>query len=261
MPTIMSRTDRRALIAALPASLFMLLLGSRLGLAQGSFLDQGKALLNKEGVPGLGGSGAKSALSTGDISSGLKEALRVGCDKTIGQIGKADGFFKDPAIKIPLPGALEKVHSMLSGIGAGGMLDDLQLKMNRGAEQAVPQGKTIFVNSIQSMSIDDARGILSGPADAATQYFKRTTTDPLSKAFHPIVDKSLSSVGAVQQLNAVNAKASSLPFGESVKGFDLTDFVVGKGLDGLFHYIAQEEAAIRANPAARTTGLLKKVFA
>ena len=142
------------------------------------------------------------------------------------------------------------------------MLDDLQLKMNRAAEQAAPKALNIFVDAASKMSITDARAILSGPQDAATQYFKRTTTDSLTKSFRPIVDGTLSQVGAVKAFNGVKSQASSLPFGagQEASSFNLTDFTVGKALDGLFHYLASEEAAIRSNPAARTTDLLKKVF-
>jgi hypothetical protein len=141
------------------------------------------------------------------------------------------------------------------------MLDDLQLKMNRAAEQAAPKALGIFTDAASNMSIGDARGILNGPKDAATQYFRRTTSGKLTSSFRPIVDNSLSSVGAVTALKSVQAKASSLPFGgDSAKSFNLTDFTVGKALDGLFHYLAAEEEAIRTDPAARTTDLLKKVF-
>jgi hypothetical protein len=141
------------------------------------------------------------------------------------------------------------------------MLDDLQLKMNRAAEQAAPKALDIFTDAATKMSISDARGILQGPKDAATQYFKRTTSASLTTSFRPIVDSALSNVGAVTAFKSVQGKASSLPLvGQQVQGFNLTDFTVGKALDGLFHYLASEEAAIRDNPAARTTDLLKKVF-
>jgi hypothetical protein len=156
---------------------------------------------------------------------------------------------------------LQQIAGPLKSVGASGMLDDLQLKMNRAAEEAAPKALDIFTNAIGKMSIGDARGILSGPKDAATQYFRRTTSDELTNAFRPIVDKSLANVGAAGAFKSVQSQAASLPLtGTGVSGFNLTDFTVGKALDGLFHYLAAEESAIRTNPAARTTDLLKKVF-
>ena len=227
--------------------------------AQGSLLDQGKSLLGGMGARGGGPAGA--TLSEGEIGNGLKDALKVASQRVVGQLGKLDGYNGDPAIRIPLPAPLQQIEGPLKSIGASGMLDDLQLKMNRAAEQAAPKALGIFTGAISKMSISDARGILTGPQDAATQYFRRTTSDDLTRSFRPIVDKSLSSVGAVNAFKSVQSRASSLPFaGSSIGGFNLTDFTVGKGLDGLFHYLAVQEEAIRTNPAARTTDLLRKVF-
>lgn len=244
---------RRIILGGLLA---MLPLAAR---AQSSLLDQGKGLLgNLGGSSSTGKAGA--GLSDSDIGSGLKEALKVASQRVVGQLGKTDGYNADSAIRIPLPETLQQIEGPLKSIGASGVLDDLQLKMNRAAEQAAPKALDIFTGAISKMSIGDARGILSGPQDAATQYFRKTTSGDLTKAFTPIVDKSLSSVGAVTALKSVQSKASSLPFGGSAGAFSLTDFTVGKSLDGLFHYLAVQEQAIRTNPAARTTDLLKKVF-
>lgn len=219
-------------------------------------------LLNQ--IPKAGaksGSGASGGLSQNQIGLGLKDALKVASQRVIGRVGKTGGYSDDSAIRIPLPGALEQVRGPLSAVGASGMLDDLVLKMNRGAEQAAPKALNIFVDAASNMSFDDARGILTGPQDSATQYFKRTTSDSLTTSFHPIVDSALTGVGAVSLFKSVQKKASGIPFaGQSVGGFDLTDFTVGKALDGLFHYLAVEEGSIRTNPAARSTELLKSVF-
>lgn len=223
-----------------------------LALAQAKLLEQGKSL--------LGGAGGK--LSANEISGGLKEALKVGSKNVVGRLGKADGYNADPAIRIPLPGPLQKIEGALKALGAAGLLGDLQTKMNRAAEQAAPKALDIFVDAIGKMTIADAQGILSGPQDAATQYFRKTTSDGLTGAFKPIVDSSLSGVGAVSAFKSVQDKAAGIPMaGKSVANFNLTDFTVGKALDGVFHYKGKEEAAIRTNPAARTTDLLKKVFA
>ena len=239
-------------------------------LAQNSLLNEGRDLLGNvpnggvgagSGSAGTASSGAGASLSQGQIGAGLKQARQVAAQKGTAQLGKTDGYNGDPAIRIPLPGPVQKVEGPLKDVGASGMLDDLQVKMNRAAEQAAPKALNIFVNAASSMSITDARSILTGPQDAATQYFKRTTSASLTSSFRPVVDSSLSSVGAVQAFKGVQSKASSIPFaGKDVSGFDLTGFTVGKALDGLFHYMAVEEAAIRTNPAARSTALLKQVF-
>ena len=254
--------SRRALFGALLAAL------PTAALAQGSLLDQGKSLLNgaergaRTGPRSGGGSaGSGAALSQSEIGSGLKDALKVASQRVISRVGKTDGYWGDSAIRIPLPGPVEKVGDALKAVGAGGMVDDLHLKMNRAAEQAAPKALNILVDAASRMSIDDARSILTGPNDAATQYFKRASSQQLTSAFRPVVDSSLSRVGAVKAFNGVKSRAASIPFaGQEVNGFNLTDFTVGKALDGLFHYMAIEEASIRANPAARTTDLLKKVF-
>jgi hypothetical protein len=221
--------------------------------AQTSLLNQGKALLG-------GGKGA--GLSEGEIGGGLKDALKIASERVVGRVGKTDGFWGDPSIRVPLPGPLTQIEGPLKAVGAAGMLDDLHMKMNRAVEAAAPKALDIFTGAVSKMSITDARGILSGPKDAATQYFRRTTSGDLTTAFRPVVDKSLGDVGAVAAYKSVESKATALPLaGSSLKGFNLTDFTVGKGLDGLFHYMAVEEEQIRTNPAARTTDLLKKVFA
>lgn len=219
------------------------------------------ALLNQF----TGGKGQKAAtgagLSQNEIGLGLKDALKLASRHVTGKLGQADGYNGDPAIRIPLPGALQQIQQPLNAIGAGALLDDLALKMNRSAEQAAPKALNIFVDAASGISFDDARAILTGPQDAATQYFRRTTSTSLTGAFHPIVEGALSGTGAMKALNAVQAKAKPLAFlGPAVANFNLIDFTVGKALDGLFHYLAVEEAAIRTDPVARSTDLLKKVF-
>lgn len=255
--------SRRALLAALLAAL------PSAAFAQGSLLDQGKGLLNN--IPGGakpggssnsgGNAGAGAALSQGEIGDGLKDALKVASQRVVGRVGKTDGYWDDSAIRIPLPGPVEKVGGALKAVGAGGMVEDLQIKMNRAAEQAAPKALNIFIDAASKMTITDARSILTGPKDAATQYFKKTSSGALTTAFRPVVDNTLSSVGAVKAFDSVKGRASSMPLaGQEVGSFNLTDFTVGKALDGLFYYMAVEEAAIRSNPAARSTDLLKKVF-
>ena len=223
--------------------------------AQSSFPDQLRGLLNQP--PDV----APTKLSEGQIGLGLKDALKVASQRVIGRIGKLDGYNADPDIRIPLPGALQQIEGTLRAVGVGGILDDLRLKMNRAAEQAAPKALKIFGDAATRITFDDARSILTGPQDGATQYFRGTTSESLATAYRPIIDTSLSGVGAVVVFNAVKARAKTIPFiGQSVVDFSLSDFTLGKALDGLFHYLAVEEVAIRTNPIARTTNLLKQVF-
>lgn len=201
----------------------------------------------------------QSALSVDNIAAGLKDALRVGSETVVTQLGKPDGFNADPAIHIPLPENFKTVRDTLNKIGMSSMLDDLELRLNRAAEVATPKAKALFLQSIKEMTLDDAMGIYKGPDDAATKYFQSKMSQPLTETMHPIVETSLSQVGAVQSYDNVIGKYRSLPFVPDVKA-DLTNYVTEKGMDGIFHYLAREEAAIRQNPAKRTTDLLKSVF-
>lgn len=200
-----------------------------------------------------------AALSTMDISEGLKEALRVGSERVVTQVGRADGFNADPAIHIPLPKKLAEARKVLAKVGLNNVLDDLETRCNRAAEAAAPQAKAIFWKSIREMTLDDARAIFNGPDDAATRYFQRKMTPELTIAMRPVIDDQLAQVGAVRVYQQTLAKAEALPFAPNIKT-DLTGYVAEKAMDGLFHYLAIEEAAIRKNPAKRTTELLRRVF-
>ena len=228
-----------------------------------SWSDLTKGVVNEvtKQVTGEGGStSGMMGLSTEDITAGLKEALRIGSEKVVSQVGQADGYLGDPAIHIPLPDTLKTVHETLSKFGFGALTQDVETRINRAAETAAPEARDVFVQSIQSMTLDDAKKILEGPDDAATQYFQRTMSAPLTERFTPIVERSLAQVGAVQAFDQMISQYKTVPFVPDVKT-DLTAYAVSKALEGLFHYMAAEEAAIRTNPAARTTDLLKKVFA
>ncbi len=219
-------------------------------------LKKGQEML--EGSSGGSGS-ALSNLSTGEIAKGLKEALRVGSGRVIRQVGRRDGYNADPKIHLPLPDSLQTVQSALKSVGMSGMLDDLEMKLNRAAEVAAPKAKKLFVNAIASMTLDDAKRIYNGPKDSATRYFKGKMTKPLAREMAPVVNRSLSQVGAIKSYDNVMGQYKQLPFVPDAKA-NLTDYVVTKGMDGIFYYLAKEEAAIRENPAKRTTALLKKVF-
>ncbi len=226
------------------------------GAAQG-FLDRGKELLK-----GLGSgetSSGVSSLTSGEIATGLREALKVGSERVVASLGAADGFNKAPDVHIPLPENLKKVQSMLGRIGMSGLADDLELRLNRAAEAAVPKARTLFVDAISAMTIDDAKNILNGPKDSATQYFRGKMSTPLAGEMKPIVNDQLSQVGAVAAYDRMMGQYKTIPFVPDVKA-NLTDYVLGKAVDGVFLYLAREEAAIRENPAKRTTEILKKVF-
>ncbi len=222
--------------------------------ASSDLLNRGTEILKS-----LGGGTNPSDLSVGEIAGGLKDALRVGSERVVNQLGAADGFNADPAVHIPLPEKLSGVKSILDTIGMGGLLDDLELKLNRAAEAATPKAKKHFWEAIEGMTIEDAKSIYNGPDDAATRYFQEKMTTPLTEEIRPLVRDSLSEVGAINAYDTVMDKYKSVPLVPDAKA-NLTDYTIEKGLDGLFHYIAVEEAAIRKDPAKRTTELLKKVF-
>ena len=189
----------------------------------------------------------------------MKDALRVGTETVVGQLGQLDGFNADPAIHIPLPDSLKQVNSALSAIGMSSMMDDLELKLNRAAEAATPPAKKLFWDAITAMTLEDVKSIYNGPDDAATRYFQDKMSTPLATEMQPIVENALNQVGAVQTYDAVIGEYSSLPFVPDVKA-DLNKYVVDQGMEGIFHYVAQEEAAIRNDPVKRTTDILQKVF-
>jgi Protein of unknown function (DUF4197) len=199
-----------------------------------------------------------NGLSNDKIIAGLKEALQVSTGKAVQLTGRPDGFLKNQAIKILLPPKLQTIGRGMRMFGMGQQVDELEVGMNRAAEQATPEAKRIFIAAVKRMSFEDARKILTGGDTAATDYFKHASTGDLTEAFSPIVAKSMQRVGVVQQYDRVLASA---PGGSALAGqFDLNKYVVGKTLDGLFLMLGEEERKIRKDPAAQTTALLKEVF-
>lgn len=223
--------------------------------AKSGLLEQGAKLM--ESLPQQGKSPKEP--SVGDMSSAFKEALQIGSERVVGQLGRPDGFNADPAIHIPLPAQLSTVKTILSKAGMSGSIDDLELKMNRAAEAATPKAKKLFWQAISQMTFSDVKTIYSGPEDAATKYFQDKLTPSLAKEMTPIVDSSLSQVGAVQAYDGVMSQYKAMPFVPDVKA-NLTEHVTDKGIAGIFYYLGKEEAAIRKNPARQTTDLLKRVF-
>ncbi len=245
---------RYSLTAALFIFLFAPLWTSYPAEAADNWLQKGSDLLKT-----FGQQGDASTLSTEEISAGLKDALRVGTDNVVNQLGQVNGFYEDPAIRIPLPDQIDNIKSMLDKLGLSGQLQELEVRLNRAAEKATPRAKALFLQAITEMTFDDVRSIYNGPKDAATQYFRKKMSPELAREMEPVVTETLSQVKAVQTYDRIMKDYQSIPFVPDVNA-NLTDYVVEKGMDGIFYYVAKEEAAIRTNPAKRTTDLLKRVF-
>jgi len=200
-----------------------------------------------------------SAVTAGDISGALRDALRVGSERVVSTLGRHDGFNNTPDVHIPLPATLRRVQSGLSRVGASGLADDLELRLNRAAEAAVPKAQGLFMDAISQMTISDAHGILNGPDDAATQYFRGKMSEPLAAEMKPIVEEELAQAGALSAYDRMMDSYRAIPFVPDASA-NLTDYVLDRTIDGIFLYLGREEAAIRNDPAKRTTALLKRVF-
>jgi hypothetical protein len=199
------------------------------------------------------------ALSTEEIASGLKEALMVGSNNSASKGGALDGFLKNEAIKLLFPPEAVKVEQRLRQLGMGQLCDNFVTALNRGAEDAVKQAGPIFVNAIKQMTIQDALGILKGDKDAATQYLKRSSTTALAAAFKPVIINSLEKTNATKYYTELANTYNKIPLVQRVNP-DLSDFATQKAIDGIFTLVADEEAKIREDPAARVSDLLKRVF-
>ncbi|WP_370338538.1 DUF4197 domain-containing protein [Parvularcula marina] len=245
------KPTRRYLLGLLPAGL----------LAACTTAEQ-EAILGAV-LSGTGTTGGTSGVTSAEAAQGIRAALEQGILSAIAQVGRNDGYFRDGRIHIPLPSRLASIQSQLRPLGLSGLLDDLELQINRGAEVAAPQAKSIFLDAIRSLSISDAIGIVNGGPTSATDYFERRTTPALTSLFTPVMESALQRAGAIQTFDNLVASLRNVPLapqlGADAKN-DLIEHGVGKGLDGLFYYIGQEEAAIRSNPAKRTSEILKRVF-
>ncbi|WP_234084140.1 DUF4197 domain-containing protein [Azonexus sp. R2A61] len=199
------------------------------------------------------------AISSGDASAGVKEALAKGADFAVASLGKSDGFLGNDKVKIPLPGYLQKAESALRMFGMGKQADQLVETMNRAAENAVAEAKPVLSDAIKRMTVQDAKAILTGGDDSVTQYFRRTTSDQLAARFMPIVKKQTGKLQLADQYNAFAGKAASAGLVDK-KDADLDSYVTQKAMDGLFLMIAEEEKKLRANPVAAGSAVLKKVF-
>jgi hypothetical protein len=200
-----------------------------------------------------------SDLSNAEASNGLKQALIQGANKAVSNLGAVNGFFGNKQVKIPLPETMQKAEKAMRMFGMGKQADEFVLKMNRAAEAAVPEAKALLIDSVKKMTLDDAKGILTGPPDSATQYFKRTTSLPMGEKFLPIVKSATEKVQLAQQYNKFAEMGSKYGLVKK-EDANLEQYVTQKTLDGVYLMMAQEEAAIRKNPVGQASSLIKKVF-
>ena len=212
------------------------------------------------------GSGSASEANPGtsdltqvEMGQGIREALAKGVEKAVGQLGRQGGFLNDSQVRIPLPGNLQKVEHVLRGLRQERLADEFVETINHAAERAVPEATEVFYGAIKRMSVDDVRGIVNGPNDAATQYLRRSSSEELTTRFRPIVEGATDKAGvtvAYKQMMDRAGPMAQLAVGDT----DLDGYITDKALDGLFIKIAEQEKLIRTEPYARTTDLLKKVF-
>lgn len=209
-----------------------------------------------QALPIITGVRGSAAVPDSRVALGLREALKVSAANAVTRTGRIDGFFKNEAIKILMPERLRSVERGLRAIGYGNKVDEFILAMNRAAERAAASAKPIFVDAVQKMTIDDARGILTGGDTAATEYFRAHTEEGLGMAFLPIVQQATGEFGVTRQYKDL---VQGLPFGNA-QAPDIDEYIVGKTLDGLFTVLGDEEKKIRKDPAARVTAILREVF-
>ncbi|HET8808118.1 MAG TPA: DUF4197 domain-containing protein [Methylophaga sp.] len=217
------------------------------------FKDAGKLMLGQESnVAGL---------DNDTMINGLREALEIGSRRAISTIGQQGGYLNNPEIRIPLPPRVQQASDLMRQFGMDQLADDFETSINRAAEHAAPQATELLINAIKTMTIEDAREILQGEDDAATRYFEDKTRPQLVTLFSPVVDNALNQVGATRYYNQLDDQMQAIPMLGQNLNMDLTQYVTDQALTGLFVMLAEEEQNIRENPAARTTDLLKEVFA
>lgn len=198
-------------------------------------------------------------LSGRDATAGLKAALDSGAAVAVASLGRTDGFWANPKVRIPLPDQLQRVRSALRLMGKAEEVDALELAINRAAEQAVPQAKTLLTNAVKSLSVDDAKQILRGGDDSVTQFFKSKTAAQLSERFLPIVRRVTEKSGLAQQYNALAGQGAAFGLVKPEQA-TVERYVTQKALDGLYTMIAEEERKIRANPLAAGNDIVRRVF-
>jgi hypothetical protein len=199
-----------------------------------------------------------SSLSNQEAGTGMRDALTQGAGKAVELLGRPGGFLDNPKVKIPLPDTLRRVESGMRLLGMKKQADELVVSMNRAAEAAVPEAKALLVDAVKNMSVQDAKKILTGGDTAATEYFRRATSSQLTQRFLPIVTKWTEKVGLATQYNSLVEQGAQL--GLVGKDERIENYVTRKALDGLYATIAEQERAIRRDPAGAATGAAKKVF-
>jgi hypothetical protein len=204
-------------------------------------------------------SGSSASLDADTVAAGLREALEQGTGRAVQTLGRDNGFWSHPQLRIPMPEKLQKAEKTLRKLGQDKLADEFVQSLNRAAEQATPAARDIFVGAIRKMSMRDAMDILKGPPDAATRFFRQHTESALTAAFHPIVSRSTTAVGVTAYYKRMLKRVEPLGLVDT-REFNLDDYVTRKALDALFQLVAEEEGRIRKDPVARTTELLKKVF-
>jgi hypothetical protein len=200
-----------------------------------------------------------ASLSNADAVTGLKQALTDGSAAAVSLLGKENGYFANPQVRIPLPKAIKQVERALRFMGRQQEADDLVLAMNRAAEAAVPEAKALLVDAVKKMSVQDAKGVLTGGDTAATDYFRRTTQSQLSDRFLPIVKKVTDRSGLAQQYNSLAGQGMSFGLVDKDEA-TVENYVTRKALDGLYFMIAEQEKSFRQNPVGATSDIVRKVF-
>ena len=203
--------------------------------------------------------GQLDRLTQRDALAGLKAALERGAQTAVATLGRADGFLGNPQVKIPIPQSLERTERLARRLGFGNEVDELVVAMNRAAEAAVPEARKLLVDSVKKMTVQDAKGILTGGETAGTEYFRRTTSEQLRKRFLPIVQKSTEKVGLAQTYNQYAQQAAAFGLVKQEHA-NLDAYVTQKALDGLYFMVAEEEKKIRKDPVGAASSIIKKVF-
>jgi hypothetical protein len=214
------------------------------------------AVLMTSAAPGMA---QLERLTNQDAAAGLRAALEKGSQTAVASLGRTDGFLGNPAVRIPLPESLQRAESLMRRFGMGKYADELVVTMNRAAEAAVPEAKQLFVDSIRKMTVQDAKGVLTGGETAATDYFRRTTRDQLHGRFLPIVKSSTAKVGLAQRYNEYAQKGAAVGLVKKEHA-DLDEYVTQKALDGLYVMVAEEEKKIRKDPIGAGSSIIRKVF-
>jgi len=213
-----------------------------------------------QAISDFGKTTGDSRPTSSEVAEGLKEALLKGVSVGADKLSQVDGYFANPEIKIPFPPDVKKVEDRLRQIGLNKEVDRFVATLNHGAEDAAKEAKPIFISAIQQMTIEDAWSILKGQQDAATQYLKRTTSDQLKGKFKPVIQNSLNKVNATKYYGDLVSTYNKIPLVDKVNP-NLDDYATDLAIQGLFTMIAKEEQNIRRDPLARTTDILKRVFA